>query len=740
MKLSDMKQEFQPRLLFPSLTAGLIATIVTISLEISLAALIFSGDLSQFLAGGIGFMLFGAFAIGIVVALTTSLPGMVGLPQDTPAAILGLVAAGISSNMGAVGAAPQAVFATVVTAIALTSLVTGLLFLLLGWFKLSGFVRYIPYPVIGGFLAGTGWLLSKGAVGVMLDMPLTLANLPVLFSPNMLAHWLPGALFAVGLLLALRRFNHFFITPGALVLATALFYAYLAVAHISIATASASGWLLGPFPGGGLYQPLTPAMLTQVDWGMILGQLDKIATIFALSIISLLLNASGLEVAVQRDIDLNRELQTAGLANLAGGLGGSPVGYQTLGLSALSHRLGARTRLVNLISALLCGLALFFGASLISYFPKPVLGGMLLFLGLSFMVEWLVDARKHLPMADYLLVWIILVIIAAVGFLQGIAAGIFIAAILFVISYSRVNAVKNILNGRIYHSKVDRPRDHRQLLSEKGEQIYILRLQGFIFFGTVQSLLEQIRDRINDPNLQPLRFLILDFQRVTRLDSSAVFGITRLKQMAVANDILMVWTQVADGIRRQLERGGLIDETDDSFIILPTLDYGVEWCENKMLAVQGITDLTGFIERIEGQLKRFFPGIQAIDRLMKYLERKEVAEGFCLIHQGDKPDEMYFIETGMVTAQLELPEGKSLRLRTMRGGTTVGEMGLYLGDVRTADVIATRPSTLYRLSAQSLKEMAEQDPEVAALLHQWIARLLAERLADNNRTLEALID
>jgi len=76
----------------------------------------------------------------------------------------------------------------------------------------------------------------------------------------------------------------------------------------------------------------------------------------------------------------------------------------------------------------------------------------------------------------------------------------------------------------------------------------------------------------------------------------------------------------------------------------------------------------------------------------------------------------------------------------MRGGTTVGEMGLYLGTVRTASVLASRPSVVYRLSAESLKAMREQDPEVAALLHEWIARLLAERLADNNRTIEALMD
>ena len=440
MNMTEFKKEFQPSILLPSLTAGLIATIVTISMEISLAALIFSGDLGEFLAGGIGLMLFGAFAMGIAVALTTSLPGMVGVPQDTPAAILGLIGAGIAAGMK--GADPDAVYATVLAAISLTSVLAAVFFLLLGWFKASGFVRYIPYPVVGGFLAGTGWLLVLGAMGVMANTSLTIANLPKLFETDTLISWVPGVIFAVTLSLVLRRFSHFLITPGALILATALFYLYLLVAGIPVADASARGWLLGPFPSGGLYQPLTPASLALVNWGVIFQNLDKIATILVLSIISLLLNASALEVVVKQDIDLNRELKTAGWANLVGGLGGSPVGYQTLGMSSLAHRLGAKSRLVNLISALLCGAALFFGASLISYFPKPVLGGMLLFLGLSFLSDWLVDSYRSLPLLDYLLVWVILIVIATVGFLEGIALGVFIAAILFVISYSRIDAIK----------------------------------------------------------------------------------------------------------------------------------------------------------------------------------------------------------------------------------------------------------------------------------------------------------
>jgi SulP family sulfate permease len=138
--------------------------------------------------------------------------------------------------------------------------------------------------------------------------------------------------------------------------------------------------------------------------------------------------------------------------------------------------------------------------------------------------------------------------------LQGIIAGIFIAAILFVISYSRINAIKTILDGSIYHSKVDRPRLHRDVLYQKGDEIFILRLQGYIFFGTIQSILEKIRLRMSDMAQDRLKFLIIDFHRVPRLDSSAVFGITRLKQLTQANDILMVWTEVSAEMKRQLER------------------------------------------------------------------------------------------------------------------------------------------------------------------------------------------
>ena len=737
--MKNFIEEFRLQKLVPSLSAGLIVGITDVSFEISLAALIFSGVLAPFVANGIGFLLFGAFTILFLGALTSSIPGTITIPQDTPAAILALIVAGVASNMSA-SATLDVTFTTAVTAIIITSLLAGLIFILFGQFKLSSFARFIPYPVVGGFLAGTGWLLAKGGLSVMINMSLKLENLPRLFRTDNLLHLLPGVIFALALLLLLRRTSQSLVIPGMLALAIGLFYIVLALAGISTSQAAETGWLLGPFEQEALFQPLGLSAVAQVEWPAIFSQVDKIGAVIVLSLISTLLNVSALEVAAKEDIDMNRELQSAGLANVVAGLFGSTVGYQALSLTVLTHRLNAKTRLAGVFAALVCGGTLLFGASLLSYFPKPLLGGILLFMGLSFLVEWVIDARARLPRIDYLLVLMILVAIASIGFLEGIAIGVLAAVVMFVVSYSQINAVKHALTGETYRSKVERPFAHRQTLQKRGTEIFILRLQGFIFFGTAQKLLDRIKERLNDPACPRLSFVILDFRQVVLIDSSAVFSITRMKQLAEAQNIKMVWTNLTPAITRLLEKGGLIDEDDERFIILPTLDHGLEWCENQILALQGVTDLTGVIEKIERQLKYAIPELQDIKRLTKYLEKKEVKQGEYLMHQGDQPDEMYFIEAGLVSAQLELPDGNIMRLRSMRGGTTVGEMGMYLGNARTASVVADRLSIVYRLSKNALKEMEKKDPKVAALLHQWIASLLAERLADNNRTIEALLD
>jgi SulP family sulfate permease len=716
---------------------GLIAGVLSVVIEISLAALIFSGDLAPHVARGIGLTLIGGVVIGLVVTLTTSVPGTIAIPQDTTAAVLALVAAGIAAEVRGSGGG-EAVFWTVAAAIAITSFLTGLFFLALGRFKLGGFVRFVPYPVVGGFLAGTGWLLMQGAINVMTGAPFRLGQLARLFQVDVVPLWLPGVVFGVLLLGGVRRFNAFVVIPSMLVAAIALFYGVLRFTNTSLADAGARGWLLGPFPSGALWSPPTPAVWAGVDWAAIFARANGLGTVLVVGTVALLLNASGLELTMRRDIDLDHELEAAGLANVVAGLSGGPVGYQTMSLSALAQRLGAKGRLGGLLAAAVSGAALLFGAGLLSFFPRPVLGGFLFFLGLSFVVEWVYDAWFKLPRTDYLLVLLILAAVGAVNFLVGVGLGIAVAVTLFVVNYSRVNVVKLAFSGADFRSNVERPRSSREVLDETGDQILILRLQGYIFFGTAQALLTEIRRRAEHPTLRPLRYLVLDFRLVNGLDSSAVSCFERMRQWAEAKEFRVVFTQAPPGMRRQLERGGLDERRDGTVRFFSTLDHGVEWAENQTLTAAQVP-AEADRDTLAVQLARVVPKSVDVNRLMAYLVKHQVSEGDYLVRQGDPPEAMYFIESGQVTAQLELPSGGIIRLRTMRGGTVVGEIPMYIGGVRTASVVATSPCTFYRLSVDRLDEMEHDAPDLAAALHKFIARTLAERLAGLSRTLEAAL-
>jgi SulP family sulfate permease len=69
----------------------------------------------------------------------------------------------------------------------------------------------------------------------------------------------------------------------------------------------------------------------------------------------------------------------------------------------------------------------------------------------------------------------------------------------------------------------------------------------------------------------------------------------------------------------------------------------------------------------------------------------------------------------------------------------IGEIGFYLGTLRSASVIADKPGTAFRLSREALTRMEAERPEFAAALHQFMAEMLAERLLHITQTFETVI-
>ena len=99
----------------------------------------------------------------------------------------------------------EELFQFIFVTIGLTSVLVGIFFYLLGQFKLGKLVRFIPFPVVGGFLAGTGWLIVIFSFNMMTDLDLTMNNLNILFSSDLFIRWVPGVLFAVILLFIRER-------------------------------------------------------------------------------------------------------------------------------------------------------------------------------------------------------------------------------------------------------------------------------------------------------------------------------------------------------------------------------------------------------------------------------------------------------------------------------------------------------------------------------------------------------
>jgi sulfate permease, SulP family len=727
----------------PGLVTAAVLLLILISTNLSLAALIFTGSLAPFLPAGTGFLLVGTIFLVLLVSLFSSFRGTISMPQDATAVILGLVAAGISSSLSG-RATPQTVFVTAVAAISLTSLLTGGLFLVLGHFRLGNLVRFIPYPVIGGFLAGTGWLLLRGSLGVMTGQSPTLATL---FASGLLLRWLPGLLFGLVLLLVLRRWSHWLAFPAMLALGMLVFYLGLWAAGLSIPQAVQSGLLLQPFSDGMLWVPVHLTQFAQVEWGAILGQASTIAICCLIAVLSLLLNASSLELAARQELDLNQELRAGGLSNLAAGLAGSPIGYIGLGFSLLNHKITGGSRLTGLFLAGMMAVVLAAGAPILQLFPIAILGGLLAFLGLSFLADWLWDGRKRLVRSDFLIVVAIMVTMSIWGPLAGVGLGITLAAGLFVVQYSRVNVISHHLSGESSRSTVSRPAEQRQFLRLNGGLIQIFELQGYLFFGTAQLLLDRLRRQLAGSDLAP-RYILINFRRVSGCDSSALISFTRLAQLAEVQGFTLIFTQLPPAVHRQLAAAGLLPNENEAgelksagqscghLCTFPTLDQGLEWCEDELLRQRGLlrVEQPRPFPEILGDLLQ--PGLDPA-RLAQYMTRLEVPAGEVLMRQGEAAGSIFFLESGSVTIYLETPAGQT-RLTTIPSGSFVGEIAYYTGEARTASAMTLEPSLLYRLDYAHFEKMKTEDPEVAAALHRWLARLLAERVSDNVKLIAAL--
>ena len=319
----------------------------------------------------------------------------------------------------------------------------------------------------------------------------------------------------------------------------------------------------------------------------------------------------------------------------------------------------------------------------------------------------------------------ILVTIAARGLIPGLVIGLVLAAVLFAVNYGRVELVHDVRFGTTYRSNVDRPAGEWTVLASLSDRIQILLLRGFVFFGTASGLLDRIRKRVE---AGPIDELVIDLRRVTGVDASAALAFAKIHRLAQAGGFELVLAGTSDRVTKQLARGGVVAGAP-ALRFEPDLDHALQRCEDALLDGAG----PGAVAPGDGGEATMPAGAAP------YLERRELAAGELLIRQGDPSEDVYILESGRLSVERTAPDGTRMRLSTVRHGV-VGEVALYTGAERTADVVAESPSVVLRLSHAGLERMERDDPEVAAAFHRWLATMLAERLTGSLRTLSAMLD
>jgi sulfate permease, SulP family len=729
-----LKPPSQSKLL-PNLSAGLAVGLVSLTYSVSFAALIFSGSLSSYFPQGVGSALVSSVIVGMIVTLRSSFCYAIGGPDSNATAILALMAAAIATEIQRSGRTEQ-LFPTVWMAIALGTLLTGLLLYGVGRLRLGQWARFIPYPVMGGFLAGAGWLIISSSFTVMTGLPFEWSELPRLLQVSTLMHWLPGVLFAGGLIGVTQCCAHALVIP-AMMLGAIVGFNLLWQVIANFMPLTPQGWFLEPFSSDQIWQAWSPTSILQVDWQVLANQSGTLLVLTIVVVITLLLNITGLELATQQDSTLDRELRINGIANLVFCLCGGMVGHLSLNRTLLNQSAGANSRLSGLTAAIFSGVLLLFGSRLMAYIPLWVLGGVLLMIGVKHLLEWCIFAWFKFPHLDYALILVILVSTAIWGFISGVGIGVIIACGLFVFSYSRHQVIRQLFSGATHLSNVCRSLPEQRLLRQRGDQIQIWILQGYLFFGTANNLLEQVCQRLHDRRLPQIQFVVLDFRLVSGLDSSAVLSFIKLRQFVQKHELRLVLTHLHPTILQQLQHGGCIVAPNSPIQVFSELDRGIEWCEDRILEPFSLRRRR--VLPLALQLNEVFANAAQVSSFIHYLEKTQVPVEHLLFREGDCSDTLYFIESGQVTVVLQLRGGQTLRLRTLGAGMILGETSFYRGTPHKTSAIADQPSTLYGLSKAQLRSLRQDHPPVGAAFQDFMIRLLADRLTYAYEEIEELL-
>ncbi len=704
--------------------AGLIAALVTIGNCLTFAALIFSGPWRPFLGEGVSILLVGSAIAAIATAAMSSFRVAIGAPVSAISVLLAVGLAAIAPML--VGQPPSVVLATARAAIGLATLVTAVLLLALGVFRLGRAIRFLPHPVIAGFMGATGMVMMAGAIHMSTGLGLSLETLPEFLDPGNAALLAAVVLFAAMLHLVTRRTSNPLAVPVMIAAGTALAHLSLSALGVSPAAARDMGWLFHTTVSGAGGLPILSGLPLQADWHAIARFAPEIAPIAVIAVLTTLLTASGLEVTLQTDADFDHELRAQGLANLAAGLVGGTPGLITNSYTLVARDAGGTGRACGVVVGLVTFLAMAGGAALIGLLPPFVLGGMLLMLGGRMFWTWGIASRRQMHGREWLLTVVVIALAAVFGFLPALLFGLFGGCALLALTMSRLGIVERRYGVHQWPSTHQRSEDEMAVLARHGPEALVMELAGFFFFGSAYQLYEEVRAAAS----AGVRLLILDFSAVIGVDSSAVSIFSRSQNAARSEGIGLILS----GLDR--EATALLSGAAAPWAMrAASIDEALEAAENALLKVHRAEIPAACGE--SGWFARALGDPALAEALSGYLERSRRAAGEVLCRQGDPADSLLFVERGTVAVIVEGTGGARVRVRVYERHTVLGELGFFLGAARTATLEVAEEAVIGTLDRVSFERLSGENPPLALALMRYLVVVQAERLTFATRQLTA---
>jgi SulP family sulfate permease len=488
--------------------------------------------------------------------------------------------------------------------------------------------------------------------------------------------------------------------------------------------------------------------------------------------------------------DLDHELKLHGYSNFFSGALGSIQNYLVYANTLFFMRSGGDSRLAGIELAVLTFVVMVIGPSLIGFIPVMMVGVLIFDLGFELLLEAIWQPRKKLKALEYLTVIAIVLIMGIYDFVVGIGVGIVLAFASLIVQTSRVSAVRASYSGDIVGSTVRRNPSHQQYLREVGRQIFIIKLTGYLFFGTIVSVEDKIRHLISDDsyNKRPIKFLVLDMWQVTGLDYSAGEAFNTISRLLNSKGIELVLSGVdaESELGRNLRAVGL-GEDGVEVMLLPDLNSALESCENELLKtyyasqdartsrtapatasldVPGRKTLPPHTEMLSSSPRRshlheaarkslnhtqvvrlsrwqsfreplrlmlqIFHDLSTHNedfwfRAVPYFRRREYVAGSVVFRRGEPAEGFYLLESGILRAEYDLPQG--WLCESIVAGTTCGELPFFSETNRTATVVAERDCVTWLMDTENWDRLQKDEPDVAQELLRISLKLTSERMS-----------